>query len=246
MRTPTKSHRPRRAARAARPVTALAAGLGLLAGLLATGVVLAAPAEAAETPVVVVDADSLEGARQVPFHIDDFAPGDDHPVAVVVRNEADSAAQVTYRGAEFSQDALAEHVQLTIRREGVVLGSGRADSARLDGATFQLAPGASTRLRVDLSIPAAVGNEAQGETMRGVFRFEIRGGSAAVETGVASKGALPPTGESLDAFHLLVWGALSAFAALLALLLLAALRRRDEEEQLRPLTIFDDIPEEGR
>lgn len=257
-----RTRRSRRAARYAWLTVALAAVFGLASGMLAT------PAHAADAAVVITG-NRLEGPRNVPFNLRNFAPGDTAELNVVVRNDTNRAAQVTYTGAGFREDALAEHAVLTIKREGVVLATGPADSARLTGATLQVGPRTATRLGVELSMPRGQGNAAQGKSMRVVFRFEIKGGSAEVGTGdwapptntgatgvsgrdswhtgatTPMKDVLPPTGESLGAFHVLVWAALGAFAGLLVALTIAAARRRNDA-QLRPVTIFDDVPADAR
>jgi len=228
--------------RLARGLVAVVAALGAVA----VGVVgLPGPAYAADDPVIVIKADHLEGEHTVPFHMNGFAPGDTRSATVVLRNDANRTAQIVYAGARFGTGSLGKHVWLSIRHDGVELARGRADSERLDGTRFQVGAGATTRLRIELTMPKSEGNDAQGTSMRVLFTFSISGGAAPIETGVpgtAAGTALPPTGESLATFHALVWAALGAFAAALLGFFLMALRRREDEEQVQPLplTIFDD------
>jgi len=214
--------------RLARGLVAVVAALGAVTVGVAG---LPGPAYAADDPIIVIRADHLEGEHTVPFHMNRFAPGDTRSATVVLRNDTHRAAQVVYSGARFGVDSLADHVWLSIDHDGVELARGRADSQRLDGARFQVGAGATTRLRIELSMPKGEGNDVQGTSMRVVFTFSISGGAAPIETGVpgtTGATALPPTGESLAPFHLLVWAALGAFTALLLGLFLLALRRREE------------------
>lgn len=253
-------------------LTAVLVGVfGLLSGALAVPAyaVDGVPTKDAE---VVIKQDSLEGEKNVPFNLTDFGPGDTAKVAVVVRNDADRTAQVTYRGGKFGDHALAPHILMTITHGGVVLASGPANSSKLDGATFQVDSGVSTRLGVELAMPVAKGNVAQGKTMGVTFTFAVEDAPAKVDTGVVpgspesvddhgtvppgspesvddhgtvqprsqpgrsqsqpaaapTKGVLPPTGESLNLFHLLVWSALGAMAA--TLVAGAAASRRGREQ----------------
>lgn len=271
-------------------LTAVLVGVfGLLGGALAVPAyaVDGVPAKDAE---VVIKQDSLEGEKNVPFNLTDFGPGDTAKVAVVVRNDADRTAQVTYRGGEFGDHALAPHILMTITHGGVVLASGPANSSKLDGATFQVDSGVSTRLGVELAMPVAKGNVAQGKTMGVTFTFAVEDAPAKVDTGIVpgsptpgsqvtdehnaaqpgspesvdkhgtarpgspesvddhgtvqpgsqpgrsqsqpaaapTKGVLPPTGESLNLFHLLVWSALGAMAATLVAGAAAARRGREQ------------------
>lgn len=210
------------------PLAVVACLAAIVAAATAAPARASRPAEDRPTAVVVIGARGLHGERNVPFTLASLAPGDEAPLSVVVRNDASQTAQVTYDGIVVRRGTLAPHVLLTVKQGDRVLASGPVDAARLAGAVTALAPRASTRLTVVLSMPRTTGNVAQGRHLDIVLRFSISGGDTGnIATGITTPDALPPTGESLGFFHALVWAALAALGLLLALVAAETLRRRD-------------------
>lgn len=214
----------------------------LMASVGAAVVGYAVPAQAEPAALIVIEPDHLEGRHTVPLQLEDFAPGDSRTASVLVRNDTDRAARIAYTHAVFGDDSMSEYVWITIRHDGVEMVHGRAGSVRVDGARFEIAPGSTSTLEVELAMHRGEGNAAQGSSMRVRLEFAVKGGAAPLATGVAADGTpltaggsdtqtLPPTGESLSTFHLLVWSTLAAFAAALLALLLTAVQRRGEQRR---------------
>lgn len=226
MRTPVR--------RLAMLATALVASVAtLMAGY-------AAPAQAEAPAMVVIEPGHLNRDHTVPFRLDNLAPGDSRTATVAVRNDAARLVHIRYGGATFTDDTLSEHLWISVRHNGVELTRGRAGSPRVHGASFEVGPGTTSTLEIELTMHRGEDNAAQGTSMLVDFEFAVQGGVAPIATGVAPDGTplsaggdstaqtLPPTGESLGIFHLLVWATLGTFAAALLTLLLVALRTRDD------------------
>lgn len=231
---------PRNAAHALATVLVAASGLLLITGPAAAAASFEGEREA-DAPVLVVRDNSVTATDDVVFDVDGIGPGYRESFPLYVRNDASSAAVVIFEGFEYDGDGnpatgrLEENTTLTLRYQGVELGSGGAGDERLDGATLSVPAGQTVRLDSELVLAASVGNEAQGDHLEVIYNFRIAtkdtldDGTGGGEDGDNSQ-TLPPTGESLATFHALVWLTIVTTAVALVLALLAAVARRSQEE----------------
>ena len=245
--------RPRRAARVPVVVAVfLAATVAMVVGAGSAGASSAAAADDPAGATIAIGAHGARAVDQTVFRLEGIRPGDQYAFPVHLRNDSAQDVEVTFEGLDYqdvdspspvSTDNLRHYTTLTLENAGVVIGRGAADSRTLAGARVYLPAGTTQRLRSELTMPAGVGNAAQGTSLDVVYHFSIAHASGStIDTGTASgpdaagsaghggpgyayDGGLPPTGESLFTFHLMVWAALGAFTALLATLFLAAIRR---------------------
>jgi hypothetical protein len=220
--------------------TAVAARLvpALVLSLAALGVPAAAVASQ-QSPTLTVEPGRASQNTHVVFDLPGVGPGYEGRRDLDVRNASGRTAAVTFTGFEFQGDGdastpdLRDVTTVTLALGGTVIGRGGADSGTLKGSEICLPAGAQRTLASTVQIASNIGNRYQGGVLKVQYDFAVSTapGACGIVAPDVLPDTLPPTGESLSAFTILVWAVLGSLDLLLMLWAVMVWRRRKDEAE---------------